>query len=127
MTHLIVRAMREPLRRRGARLVTGLVLALMPILAVPASASAGTDYYCNSCVIYNNSGIIDTYSWPLTVSYVHYLGTGDRYLGAGAYNYASFVWGYNEVSHDYGGGNWLYAEAWDASGHDVTVNAHADY
>ncbi len=114
-------------RRRVVNLFVALALAAVPSGIAESFASASIDYYFSGGVIYDNTGVIDTYGHYLTLSYVHYLGTGNRWPGAGAYNYANFVWGYNEVSHPYGGSNYLYAEAWNASGHDVTANAHADY
>jgi hypothetical protein len=116
-------------RRRVRRLcLLAAALGAMTMPLVSASpALAGTDTYCSSCVVADNTMIADAYSFFITLSYFHYLGLGDRWIGVGAVNYASFVWGYNEVAHSYSGGNWLQGAAQNASGHSITANAHVDF
>ncbi len=71
--------------------------------------------------------IYDPHFYWLQTSYVHYLGSGTRYLGAGSPDYSSYVWNDNEAIHNYVGTHDIRASAINASGHNVTVNAHATF
>ncbi len=115
--------------RRTFALVGAVLLVLAVfVLANTTTARAATDHYCTGCKIYNNSYIIDPHYYWLTGSYVHYLGSGDRYMGAGAWGYANFIWDWNTAYHGYGGGTSTRAAAgYSGSNTYATSNAHANY
>lgn len=118
------------LPRRAAAIGLGLVTAMGFALGGASQASAATDNYCNGCQIYNGSqnAIYTPYFTYLTGSYVHYLGTGNRLLGAGSIDYANFVQGINEAYHPYAGNNYIRAAAVNLGPQSaVTVNAHGTY
>ena len=107
-----------------------LVSAALTLAAfsAPGSANAATDYYCSSCFIYNNSYVINPRYHYNIGSYVRYLGTGNRWMGAGAWSYGSFIYAWNEVYHTYNGStNAKAAAAYSGSNSGATSNAHASY
>lgn len=115
-------------RRRRTRLAVIATALATASLALPGASHAATDNYCISCFIYKNSYVINTRYHYNTVSYVHYLGTGNRWMGAGAWNYGSFLWGWNAVYRSYAGTvNARAAAGFSGTQSGATSNAHANY
>lgn len=107
-----------------------LVAAILAIssLAVADSARASTDNYCLSCFIPSNTYVVNPRYHYNYGSYVNYLGLGDRWMGAGAWDYAGFIWGWNNVYHGYGGTAYARAAAgFSGSQSGATAAARATY
>lgn len=117
-------------RRRSsrARLVGALCAAAIVLgcfAALPASSSAATYHFCSGCQIYDERA--DTAWRTLTLSYVNYIGTGNRLLGASAMGY-SYLYGTNTATHGFNGSCCKVAIVGNFSGYTyVTSNAHANY
>jgi hypothetical protein len=100
----------------------------LAMFGAPGSANAAMDRYCISCFIYNQSYVINTRYHYNILSYVSYAGSGDRWMGAGAWNYGSFIWGWDAVGHNYAGtANARAAAGYSGSNSGATSNAHASY
>lgn len=104
-----------------------LIAALAITVTGASSASAATYHYCSSCKIYNNSWVYVGSNQKLTSNYVHYLGSGNRWMGAGAQGWGT-SWDWNEVTRYYGGaGLFNGAAGFSGSNSYATSNAHINY
>lgn len=113
--------------RHLSALLVSAVLALA-MFGAPSSASAAQDRYCINCFIYNQSYVINTRYHYNILSYVSYAGSGNRWMGAGAWGYAGFIWGWNSVGHSYNGNvNARAAAGYSGNNSGATSNAHASY
>ena len=110
-----------------SRAILSALIAVIALCLTAAGASAGTDNYCNGCTEPNGQNTYEQGSYLLTYSYNHYTGTGSRWIGAGAVNIGSAAFAYNEVGHSYSGSYSSRAYDANASGHDLTGNAHSDF
>ncbi len=114
-------------RRRLSAYLVSAVLALA-MFGAPSSASAAQDRYCINCFIYNQSYVINPRYHYNILSYVSYAGSGNRWMGAGAWSYGSFIWGWNAVGHSYHGtANARAAAGYSGNNSGATSNAHASY
>lgn len=110
-------------RRRTALLLAGAAL-------VPAAAYAGSvDTWASGKILpYGFTDHTNNYHYA-TLSYCHQLAGGTYTIGAGAYNYASYIYNQNSASHSYSGGVNLRGSCDNPTANhiDYYFNAHVDY
>jgi hypothetical protein len=95
------------------------------VFAVASPAQAGTNTFCNGCQVYTIK--TDPSAFYLTLVYGHYIGSGDRYMGAGAVGFG-MQYGYNEVTHGFDGSHNTSGQVANEDVYSyITVNAHVDY
>jgi hypothetical protein len=105
----------------------GALAVLACTLAVAPAARAASYPWCSSCSILNGTYQQDPSAFNLTLVYGHYLGVGDRLMGASAVGFA-WIQGTNEVSHGFDGSHHTSGQVENISGYSyITVNAHVDY
>lgn len=110
------------------RILLACLLAFSISLWSASASTAATDLYCNACRIYGNSYVINPRYHRNTMSHVFYLGEGNRWMGAGAWNHGSFVWAWGEAFRFYNGSVSARAAAGYSGSHTyATSDAFARY
>lgn len=117
------------------RVWTALAATAVACLVWAAIAAAATDHYCDGCWWPPQTYHYDHLGLPLTLSYMHYIGGGNRDVGAGAFStpspptvYGSIWSGTNTATHSYAGVVTIFAVGTNNDpNNNLTGDAHADY